>query len=62
MKKNISLFFVNDHFSISPPRPYVPAVVPIAGINIKQQPDPLPQVNDLYTNTKLIDFIEVFSV
>uniref|UniRef100_A0A1B0D0T1 Uncharacterized protein n=1 Tax=Phlebotomus papatasi TaxID=29031 RepID=A0A1B0D0T1_PHLPP len=43
MKKNISLFFVNDHFSISSPRPYVPAVVPVAGINIKQQPDPLPQ-------------------
>uniref|UniRef100_A0A7G3B3E6 Putative udp-glucoronosyl and udp-glucosyl transferase n=1 Tax=Lutzomyia longipalpis TaxID=7200 RepID=A0A7G3B3E6_LUTLO len=43
MKKNISLFFVNDHFSVSSPRPLVPSVVQVGGIQIKSKPDPLPQ-------------------
>uniref|UniRef100_A0A1L8E1B0 Putative udp-glucoronosyl and udp-glucosyl transferase n=2 Tax=Nyssomyia neivai TaxID=330878 RepID=A0A1L8E1B0_9DIPT len=43
MKKNISLFFVNDHFSVNAPRPTVPGVVEVAGLHIKSKPDPLPQ-------------------
>ncbi|XP_055701703.1 uncharacterized protein LOC129800979 [Phlebotomus papatasi] len=43
MQKNMSLFFVNDHFSVGSPRPLVPAVVEVGGIHIKNKPDPLPQ-------------------
>lgn len=40
---NISLVLVNDHFSLTVPRPNVPAVVPVAGLHIKQRPT-LPEV------------------
>ncbi|GAB0095399.1 hypothetical protein DMENIID0001_107800 [Sergentomyia squamirostris] len=43
MKTNISLFFINEHFSVDYPRPLVPGVVEIGGLNIKINLDPLPQ-------------------
>lgn len=42
MKKNISMIFVNHHFSQGPIRPNVPGIVEIGGIMIKDKPDPLP--------------------
>ncbi|XP_059622866.1 UDP-glucosyltransferase 2-like, partial [Phlebotomus argentipes] len=43
MKKNVSLFFVNDHFSLTSPRPYLPNVIPVGGLHIKAKPDKLSQ-------------------
>ncbi|XP_053685917.1 UDP-glucosyltransferase 2-like [Sabethes cyaneus] len=44
-RKNVSLLLVNQHFSKASPRPYVPAVVEVGGLQVKSKPDPLP--NDL---------------
>uniref|UniRef100_A0A1I8QE69 UDP-glycosyltransferases domain-containing protein n=1 Tax=Stomoxys calcitrans TaxID=35570 RepID=A0A1I8QE69_STOCA len=40
--KNVSLILTNHHFSQGPIRPNVPALIEIGGIQIKEQPDPLP--------------------
>jgi glucuronosyltransferase len=39
-----SLVLVNSHFSLSKPRPLVPAVVEVGGIHIDRPPNKLPQV------------------
>uniref|UniRef100_A0A1I8PFS7 UDP-glycosyltransferases domain-containing protein n=1 Tax=Stomoxys calcitrans TaxID=35570 RepID=A0A1I8PFS7_STOCA len=41
--KNVSLVLTNHHFSQGPIRPNVPALLEIGGIQIKEQPDPLPE-------------------
>ncbi|XP_013104646.2 UDP-glycosyltransferase UGT4 isoform X2 [Stomoxys calcitrans] len=41
--KNVSLVLTNHHFSQGPIRPNVPALIEIGGIQIKEQPDPLPE-------------------
>ncbi|XP_055846154.1 UDP-glycosyltransferase UGT5-like [Episyrphus balteatus] len=43
MLKNVSLVLTNHHFSQGLVRPYVPALVEIGGIQIKNEPDPLPE-------------------
>ncbi|XP_055919864.1 UDP-glycosyltransferase UGT5-like [Eupeodes corollae] len=43
VKKNVSLILTNHHFSQTPIRPNVPAMVEIGGIQIKEKPDPLPE-------------------
>ncbi|XP_030377799.1 UDP-glucuronosyltransferase 1-1-like [Scaptodrosophila lebanonensis] len=44
LTKNISLIFFNSHaISEGPIRPNVPAVIEVGGIQIKDQPDPLPK-------------------
>lgn len=43
--RNVSLVLVNDHFSLTVPRPNLPAMVPVAGFHIKPRPD-LPVVSD----------------
>lgn len=47
MKRNLSLVFINNHFSQGNPRPNVPAFIEIGGIQVKQKPSPLPK--DLQT-------------
>lgn len=42
--RNVSLVLVNDHFSLTVPRPNLPAIVPVAGFHIKPRPD-LPLVS-----------------
>ncbi|XP_017464666.1 PREDICTED: UDP-glucuronosyltransferase 2C1-like isoform X1 [Rhagoletis zephyria] len=42
VRKNVSLVFVNHHFSQGPIRPNVPNLIEIGGIQIKEKPDPLP--------------------
>lgn len=42
MKKNVSLVLVNHHFTQGPVRPLPPGLIEIGGIQIKEQPDPLP--------------------
>lgn len=44
--RNVTLVLVNDHFSLTVPRPNLPAIVPIAGMHIKQRPV-LPEVRDI---------------
>ncbi|KAM7343503.1 UDP-glucosyltransferase 2-like isoform 2-T2 [Cochliomyia hominivorax] len=42
-QKNFSLVLLNDHFTLSTPRPYVPNMIEVAGLNIVTKPDPLPE-------------------
>lgn len=42
---NISLIFVNTHFSIDYPRPLVPNIIEIGGVHIGT-PKPLPTVSE----------------
>ncbi|XP_055848144.1 UDP-glycosyltransferase UGT5-like [Episyrphus balteatus] len=43
MSKNVSLILYNHHFSELPIRPLVPSLIEIGGIQIKEEPDPLPK-------------------
>jgi len=43
IKHGMSLLFVNTHFSIAYPRPYVPNIIEIGGIQINRKPKPLPE-------------------
>ncbi|XP_019894248.2 UDP-glucosyltransferase 2-like [Musca domestica] len=40
-RRNVSLVLLNDHFSLRAPRPYVPNMIEVGGLHIKQKPDPL---------------------
>ncbi|XP_073820783.1 UDP-glycosyltransferase UGT5-like [Musca autumnalis] len=42
-RKNVSLVLLNDHFTLRQPRPYVPNMIEVGGLHIKQTPDPLEQ-------------------
>ncbi|XP_037824334.1 UDP-glucosyltransferase 2-like [Lucilia sericata] len=41
---NFSLVLLNDHFSLTTPRPYVPNMIEVAGLNIVTNPEPLTPV------------------
>lgn len=47
MIKNISLVFINSHVCCSYPQPYVPKMIPIGGIHVRQEKKNLP--NDIQT-------------
>ncbi|XP_061387713.1 UDP-glycosyltransferase UGT5-like, partial [Musca vetustissima] len=40
-RRNVSLVLLNDHFTLRAPRPYVPNMIEVGGLHIKQKPDPL---------------------
>ncbi|ETN65288.1 UDP-glucuronosyltransferase 2C1 [Anopheles darlingi] len=42
-RKNVSMVFLNHHVSKGNPRPYVPAMVEVGGLQIKETPSPLPE-------------------
>uniref|UniRef100_A0A2M4AIS2 Putative udp-glucuronosyltransferase r-21 n=1 Tax=Anopheles triannulatus TaxID=58253 RepID=A0A2M4AIS2_9DIPT len=42
VRKNVSLVLLNTHFSQTMPRPYLPNMVEVGGLQIKPKPDPLP--------------------
>lgn len=42
MLKNFSLILLNQHFSLTYPRPYVPNMIEVGGLHVQQEPDPLP--------------------
>lgn len=44
VKRNVSLILTNTHFSDGTVRPTMPNVIEIAGVNIKEKPDPIPNV------------------
>lgn len=43
--RNLSLILLNSHFSQGGVRPYVPGMIEVGGLQIKPQPDKLPEVN-----------------
>lgn len=46
-KRNVSLVFINSHFSQGTPSALVPGFIEYSGMHIKRQPDPLPQVRNV---------------
>uniref|UniRef100_A0A1I8NDU2 UDP-glucuronosyltransferase n=1 Tax=Musca domestica TaxID=7370 RepID=A0A1I8NDU2_MUSDO len=40
-RKNVSLVLINDHFTLRQPRPFVPNMIEVGGMHIKQKPEPL---------------------
>ncbi|XP_034488822.1 UDP-glucuronosyltransferase 2A3-like [Drosophila innubila] len=43
LSKNFSLVMLNQHFSLSFPRPYVPNMIEVGGLHISHTPAPLPK-------------------
>ncbi|KAH8292129.1 hypothetical protein KR054_006006, partial [Drosophila jambulina] len=43
LNRNFSLVLLNQHFSLSFPRPYVPNMIEVGGLHISHKPAPLPQ-------------------
>lgn len=43
LTKNFSLVLLNQHFSLSFPRPYVPNMIEVGGLHIDHKPAPLPK-------------------
>nr|AAL48556.1 RE03265p [Drosophila melanogaster] len=41
--RNFALILVNQHFTMAPPRPYVPNIIEVGGMHVDQQPKALPQ-------------------
>ncbi|KAH8404960.1 hypothetical protein KR009_012056, partial [Drosophila setifemur] len=41
--RNFALVFVNQHFTLTPPRPYVPNMIEVGGLHIDQNPKALPK-------------------
>lgn len=44
VSKNFSIILVNTLVGLEDPRPLLPSVIPIGGMHIEEQPDPLPKV------------------
>lgn len=42
-KRNVSLVLTNDHFTFGGPRPLIPGMVEVGGLQAKSQPNPLPE-------------------
>ncbi|KAH8277066.1 hypothetical protein KR026_004741, partial [Drosophila bipectinata] len=40
---DFSLIFVNQHFTLAPPRPYVPNIIEVAGMHVQKEPQALPK-------------------
>uniref|UniRef100_A0AAG5DU55 UDP-glucuronosyltransferase n=1 Tax=Anopheles atroparvus TaxID=41427 RepID=A0AAG5DU55_ANOAO len=43
VRRNVSLVLLNHHVSKGSPRPYVPTMVEVGGLQIKEKPSPLPE-------------------
>jgi len=55
--KNISMVFINGHFSQGRVRPNVPAMVEIGGIQVKPTPDKLPEVSSSIKSDQVIKLL-----
>lgn len=42
VSRDFSLIFVNQHFTLASPRPYVPNMIEVAGLHVQQEPQTLP--------------------
>ncbi|CAG9798502.1 unnamed protein product [Chironomus riparius] len=51
--KNVSLLMLNSHFSTSGPRPLLPNIIEVGGLQVKSKPSPLPKdIKDFLDNAK----------
>ena len=50
LQKDLSLIFTNYHHAIFGPRPFTQSVISIAGIHIRDNNDPFPEVNNFINN------------
>lgn len=57
--RNVSLVFINHHFSLAYPRPYVSNMIEIGGIHV-DPPKPLPKASSFHTSKKICNFSSVF--
>lgn len=46
LRQNFSIIFLNQHFSLSFPRPYVTNMIEVGGFHLQHKPQPLPQEMD----------------
>ncbi|XP_073825528.1 UDP-glucosyltransferase 2-like [Musca autumnalis] len=53
MRQNISLILLNQHYSLSFPRPYVTNMIEVGGFHLQHQPQDLPQdIEDFIANSQ----------
>ncbi|XP_073825515.1 UDP-glucosyltransferase 2-like [Musca autumnalis] len=53
MRQNISLILLNQHYSLSFPRPYVTNMIEVGGFHLQHQPQALPQdIEDFIANSQ----------
>ena len=57
--KNLSIILVNTLIGMDEPRPLLPSVIPIGGMHIDEQPDPLPKVV-IITLSNLAKLLKIF--
>uniref|UniRef100_T1P936 UDP-glucuronosyltransferase n=1 Tax=Musca domestica TaxID=7370 RepID=T1P936_MUSDO len=57
LRTNFSLMLLNQHFSLSYPRPYVPSMVEVGGFQLHYKPNPLPQDIQQFLNSSQEDVI-----
>lgn len=48
LSKQISMMFVNTHYSLSGPKPLPPTVIELGGVHIKE-PKPIDEVSDYFS-------------
>ncbi|XP_073825560.1 UDP-glucosyltransferase 2-like [Musca autumnalis] len=57
LRTNFSLMLLNQHFSLSYPRPYVPSMVEVGGFQMHHKPNPLPDDIQHFLNSSKEDVI-----
>ncbi|XP_011193318.1 UDP-glycosyltransferase UGT5 [Zeugodacus cucurbitae] len=57
LRKNMSLLLLNQHFSLSYPRPYVPNVIEVGGIFLPDKANPLPADMEHFISSSPLDVI-----
>lgn len=53
---NVALVLLNSHFSINAPRPYVPNMIEIGGIQVNREPNELPKVLKMIIHCELLGY------
>ncbi|XP_073825539.1 UDP-glycosyltransferase UGT5-like [Musca autumnalis] len=57
LRTNFSLMLLNEHFSLSFPRPFLPNMIEVGGMQCFHQPQPLPQDIQQFINSSSDDVI-----
>lgn len=57
LRKNMSLLLLNQHFSLSYPRPYVPNVIEVGGMFLPEKPSRLPADVEYFISSSSLDVI-----
>lgn len=61
-KDAVSLVLVNNHFSLSYPRPYVPNMIEIGGFHVKRKVNQLPEVCEAFFNQIVLMYVSTGNV